>query len=267
MAKHCPTPYPDVNKVLNLLLAEAQDVLGNQWVGMYLYGSLSSGDFDPISSDIDFLIVTADMLDEKTIADLEIMHQRIWDTGLKWTFKLEGSYLPRGHLPRYENLDTAYPTVNEAKFYVAPHGSDWIIQRHIIREQGITLAGPDPKSLIDPVSPEDIRCAVTGFLDGWWFSMLEDLPRLEKRGGEYHAYAILTMCRSLHALEHGTIVSKPEAAKWAQQEFDGRWQVAIDRALAMQAGQGEYDLFDEAVAFIRFTMERVNANGIDNHRL
>jgi hypothetical protein len=267
MGKHCPTPYPDVNEVLNLLLEEAQDVLGNNWVGLYLYGSLSSGDFDPASSDIDFLIVTTDLLDEKTITDLETMHKRIWDTGLKWAFKLEGSYLPQDHLPRYEKSGIAYPTVNEGKFYLAPHDSDWIIQRHIIREQGISLSGPDSKALIDPVSPKEIRRAVKGFLDDWWFPMLEDLPWLENRGSHYHAYAILTMCRSLHALEHGTIVSKLEAAKWAQQEFAGRWQPAIVQALAMQSGQGESDLFDEAVAFIRFTLERVRFAGINNDHL
>jgi len=260
MVKHTPTPYSEVNEVLNLLLAEAQEVLGDQFVGMYLYGSLSSGDFDPNSSDIDYLIVTAGKLDEKTIAKLEAMHMRIWDTGLKWAFKLEGSYLPQGHLPRYEKSDTAYPTVNEGKFYVAPHDSDWIIQRHIIREAGVALAGADPKSLIEPVSPEDIRAAVKGFLDSWWFPMLDELPGLEKRGSGYHAYAILSMCRSLHALEHGTIVSKPAAAKWAQYEFECRWKPAIKQALTVQAGQGEFELFDEAVAFIRFTKNRASGS-------
>ncbi len=250
-----PTPYPGVNEVLRILLAEAQNVLGGQFTGLYLYGSLSSGDFDPGSSDIDFLIVTEDILDEKTIADLASMHQRIWATGLKWALKLEGSYLPREHMPHYEENGMSYPTINEGNFYVAPHERDWIIQRHIIREQGVTLAGPDPKSLIEPVSPEDIRGAVMGYLNGWWFPLLEELTYLKNRGSEYHAYAILSMCRSLHALEHGTIVSKPAAAKWAQSKFGTRWQFTIEKALALQSGKDEFELFDEAAAFIKFTRE------------
>ena len=254
-----PSRYPDVNEVLNLLLTEAQNILGEQFVGMYLYGSLSSGDFDPISSDIDFLIVTTDMLEEEMIEALDAMHQRIWDSGLKWADKLEGSYLPQGRLPRYEENGEAYPTVNEGRFYVAPHGSDWIIQRHIIREEGLVLAGADPKSMIEAVSPDDIRRAVTGILQEWWYPMLEDPSWLKSHGVEYHAYAILSMCRSLHAIEHGTIVSKPVAAKWAQQEFKGRWQPTIEQALAMQTGQRDFDLFDEAVSFIRFTKERIES--------
>lgn len=120
MVKHSPTPHPDVNEILHILRTETQNVLGEQFVGMYLYGSLSSGDFNPASSDIDFLIVTTDMLSEKMIDALAAMHQRIWDSGLKWASKLEGSYLPQGHLPRYEKSDIRYPTVNEGKFYVAP---------------------------------------------------------------------------------------------------------------------------------------------------
>ena len=73
-----PTPYPDVNKILNLLLTSVQEILGNQLVGMYLYGSLSSGDFNPETSDIDFLVVTTSTLSDKAIAELRSMHQRIW---------------------------------------------------------------------------------------------------------------------------------------------------------------------------------------------
>jgi predicted nucleotidyltransferase len=253
-----PTPYPDVNEVLNLLLAEVQNILGDQFVGLYLYGSLSSGEFDPASSDIDFLVVTTDMLPEKTIADLEAMQQRIWKMGLKWADKLEGSYLPKAHLRRYEKSDIAYPTVNEHKFYVAPHGSDWIIQRHIVREQGVVLAGPDPKSLIDPVSPDDIRRAVRGILQEWWFPMLEDPSWLKDHGGEVHAFAILTMCRSLCALERGKAVSKPVAAKWAQQALGDKWSGVIEQALVVRKGEEDFDLSVEALELIRYTMERVN---------
>jgi predicted nucleotidyltransferase len=67
MLKHSSTHYSDVNDILDHLLTRAKEALGDQFVGMYLYGSLSSGDFNPSSSDIDFLIVTKAILDEKII--------------------------------------------------------------------------------------------------------------------------------------------------------------------------------------------------------
>jgi len=257
MVNRHPTPYPDVNEALKLLLTEVQKVLEDQFVGLYLYGSLSSGDFHPEASDIDFLVVTRELLPEQTIIALEAMHGQIWETGLKWAEKLEGSYISKRHLRRYKKSGVAYPTINEQKFYVAPHGSDWINQRHIIREQGVALAGPDPKMLIDPVRPDDIRRAVRGILHEWWFPMLDNPSWLRNHGSEYHAYAILTMCRCLHALEHGTIVSKPVAAKWAQEKLGNKWQQLIDQSLSTRLGAREFELYGDALELIRYTMDKV----------
>jgi hypothetical protein len=254
--KQDPTPYRDVNEILALLNGQVVEVLGSQFVGMYLYGSLASGDFDPESSDIDFLIVTAGILDENTIDALNTMHQRIWNSGLKWVAKLEGSYLPKEHLPHFEKSGRVYPTVNEGEFYLSPHGSDWIIQRHIIRELGVVLAGPDPKSMIDAVTPDEIRRAVKGILEEWWFPMLDNPSWLRDRGTEYHAYAVLTMCRSLYALEHGEVVSKPIAARWAQKKLGDKWSRVIERSLVGRNGKVNFSLYDDALALIWYTMEK-----------
>lgn len=62
------TPFPYVNAVLADLLDRAREILGDQFVGMYLYGSLAGGDFNPQRSDIDFVIVTHDLLAQPVIA-------------------------------------------------------------------------------------------------------------------------------------------------------------------------------------------------------
>jgi predicted nucleotidyltransferase len=251
------TQYPEINKVLDLLLSSAISVLGNQLVGMYLYGSLSSGDFNPETSDIDFLVVTTSSLSNKAIADLETMHHRIWKSGLKWASRLEGSYIPKRDIRRHDPRSAPCPTVNEGQFYLDKRGSDWIIQRHVIREQGIVLAGPDPKTLIDPVSPNDIRKAVKGVLQEWWFPMLENPTWLKNHGVEYHAFAILTMCRALHSLAHGTIVSKPTAARWAQEALGREWSQVIEEALATRADTRGFDLYNSALELIRFMKDQV----------
>ena len=254
MVERSHTPYPEINEILNILLTGARESLQEQFFGMYLYGSLSSGDFHPEASDIDFLVVTAGMLEEKTLQELEGMHYRLWNSGLKWAEKLEGSYLPITHLRRYVNNGVSYPTVNEGRFYLAPHGSDWIIQRHIVREGGVVLAGPDPKYLIDPVEPDDIRRAVLGSLREWWFPLLDDPSWLQGHDSPYHAYAILTMCRSLYALEHGRIISKPAAARWASAKLGGKWVQVIEQSLAVRMGAREFHLYEEALELIRHTL-------------
>ncbi len=175
--------YPDVDEILVVLLSAVQKVLGDQFVGMYLYGSLSSGDFDPRRSDIDFLVVTRAELPDETIDNLAAMHRQIAGKSSKWAKKLEGSYIPRSALRRYDPANSRHPTIGvDWEFGVNPHGSDWIIQRHIIREQGVVLTGPSPKELIDPVSAEEIVRAVRETLQGWWSHQLRN-PALLKTSG------------------------------------------------------------------------------------
>ncbi len=252
-----PTPYPNINEIVNLLLISVQEILGDQFVGMYLYGSLSSGDFDPESSDIDFLVVTMDILSESKVSELENMHNRVWATGSKWAAKLEGAYVPKDLIHRHDPEGMPCPTVNEGKFYVARLGSDWIIQRHIVRECGVVLAGPDPKTLIDPICPNDIRGAVLSILQEWWFPMLDDPSWLAGHGSEYHAFAVITMCRALHALEHGIVVSKPKAVQWAHQALGKPWSRLIDKAVAAARHEEQSDFLDETLDFIRFTNKQV----------
>ena len=246
-----PTPYAGVNAVLNELLTEVQSVLAEQFVGLYLYGSLAGGDFNPETSDIDFLVVTRDEIPAGTISALEAMHMRLLSGGLKWAIKLEGAYIPQQAIRRYGLNNLPRPCINEGTFYLAPQGSDWVIQRHTIREQGVVLAGPNPKTLIDPVDPQDIRRAVLAYLDEWWAPMLDKPERL--RGSEYQAYAIVSMCRALYTLKHGTIASKPVSARWAQARLGKERAELIERGLAWRPGV-KMENFAETVAFIRYAV-------------
>jgi predicted nucleotidyltransferase len=254
-----PTPYLEVNEVLKSLLASLKRILGEKFVGLYLYGSLATGDFHPRSSDLDFLVVTENDLSAEMISALETMHHTLWESNLEWAAKLEGAYVPKELIRRHALDGAPCPIVNEGRLYLARLGSDWIIQRHVVRESCKTVEGPDPKPLIDPVSPEEIRSAVRGTLEEWWFPMLEDPSWLASRGSEYHAYAILTMCRALHALEHGTILSKTVAVRWAQRKLGEEWHAVLEQALvAQKPGDGSRDLLHEALRLIRYTRNTVN---------
>jgi predicted nucleotidyltransferase len=259
-----PSIFPDVNEVLSLLLSNAKEILKDQFVGMYLYGSLSSGDFNPGASDIDFLVITTEPLSEITIAELEAMHKRIWATNLKRASKLEGAYVPKELIRRHDPNGGPCPTINEGRFYMARLGSDWIIQRHVVREHGIVLSGPDPKTLIDPVGPDHIRSSVIGILNEWWFPMLEDPSWLRNHESEYRAFAVITMCRVLYALEHGTIVSKPKAIQWAHKKLQDPWKQLIDKAVTVSQHNGVDILLEETLDFIRFTREQILKSEANN---
>ncbi len=87
-----PTPYEEVNAVLDLLLSNVRSILGSRFIGLYLYGSLASGHFDPETSDIDFLAVTEGELPDEMLPVLEAMHARLAVGG-----RCSTSYARGGH--------------------------------------------------------------------------------------------------------------------------------------------------------------------------
>ena len=66
-----PTPYPEVNRVLRILVVDVRAALDESFVDAYLQGSFAVGDFDE-HSDCDFIIVVRDELTERQIAQLLI---------------------------------------------------------------------------------------------------------------------------------------------------------------------------------------------------
>lgn len=252
-----PTPYPDVNAVLDLLLSHVRRVLGKQFVGMYLHGSLASGDFNAQRSDVDFLVATTAELPGEMIGALKAMHVHIRASGLKWAKKLEGPYIPRDALRRYDAARAKHPWLGmDGHFGVEQLGSDWVIQYHVLREHGVVLAGPEPQTLIDPVHADDLRRAVLATLREWWSPPFPSPARFDS--SEYQAFAVLTMCRVRYTLQHGTIVPKAVATRWAREAVGEPWVALIEWAWAWPK-EAQLDRRDEALDFILDTLERSRA--------
>lgn len=241
--------------MLRLFQEGVQAILVQRLVGIYLHGSLASGDFNPQSSDIDFVVVTHEAVPEELLPALAELHARLAVSSLKWASKLEGAYISKQALRRYEPGKTCSAWLgSDGHFAVEPLGNDWVIQSYVIREQGLALTGPDPKTFMEPILPEDLRRAELATLRWWWAPQLENTSRL--RSHEYQAYAALTMCRALYTLQFGTVVSKTVAAKWARSELDERWASLIERSLVWQEGDGVDDM-QEALEFVRYALELV----------
>ncbi len=237
--------------ILSELLGQIQAVFGQEFVGFYLHGSLALGDFDMTSSDIDFAVVTENLLEPKTIAKLEAMHKNLLGSFPKMTAMLEGAYIPSSMIRHHDIHAPAIPHVHGKSFYLAQLESHWVLNRAILRESGITLAGPTPNSLIDPISLEDRQSAVRDFLHEWWQPMLTDSTRLED--GEYRVYAVQTMSRALCTLETGELLSKPSAIRWALKHLPVEWH---DTFRNVQIGQ--VLTFDQTILFLRYSISVAN---------
>jgi hypothetical protein len=250
-----PTPYYDVNAVLDELLSSVKQVVGPRFVGMYLGGSLATGDFDPLRSDIDFLVVTTEDLPEDIASRLKAMHARITGGESKWGKELEGCYIPQHAVRRYLPTEGAYPMIERnEELVIARSDSHQVVQRYILREHGISLAGPDIKTLIDPISVGQVQQAVLDTLRIWRSLTLGDTKGYLNIPG-FRAYAVLTMCRILYTLHHGSVESKRVAATWARGLLGEPTASVIERALAWEPGKDTVDM-DEALDIIRYTIQR-----------
>ena len=237
-------------------MSAVRTILDARLVGVYLEGSIALGEFEADRSDIDFVVVTEDDIDEAMLAALQALHARLAAAEPRWGLELEGSYVTRESIRAHDPRPAAHPYIDRhtGRLEVVHQESGyWVIHRHVLREHGVALAGPEPRTLIDPVTPAQLRDAAAGTFREWWRPMLDDPGHLQHWG--YRAYAVLTMCRMLYTLSHGAIVPKRLAARWTQETLDSRWKGVIDDALAWSPDRPP--ALTETLALIRYTSEQV----------
>jgi hypothetical protein len=225
-----PTNYAELNGVLAQLVVANQALLADNFVGAYLHGSFAVGDPDE-TSDVDYMIVVEHEIADDQVPEVEEMQVRMWALDSNWAKHLEGSYVTRQTLRRYERESAPLLYFdNGSRVAERSHHDNTLVVRWQLRERGITLAGPDIHALIDPVPVDELRREVRSIMhsrgDGW-FAKPENIGNWF-----YQPFVVLTYCRMLHTLATGGIVSKPAAATWAQASLDPRWSDLIRRAVA-----------------------------------
>jgi hypothetical protein len=256
-----PTPYPDVNALAHDLLKSLHAILGAQLAGMYLVGSLALGDFDPRESDLDLILVTAGALSDETSAALRDLHQRFDHSASAWAARVDAVYIPQEALREPSPTAARYPTLHWPEpLTLQQLETGWPIQRDTLREHGIVVSGPDPRSLLDPVPPDELRRASAAKVAEWrarahgdpgWVAQL--------RARREHTYVVVTLCRLLYTLDTGSVASKPVAARWAARTLASRWSELIGRAITeprANAAVVPEDAVNDVLALLEYTDER-----------
>lgn len=257
-AVNTPTSYPDINRLLDILLKAVQEVLGTDFVGMYLDGSLAGGDFDQ-DSDIDYLVVTDEAVSEEQFTGLQAMHTRLAAIDSVWAIQLEGFYVSRQALRQYDPQVGPVPNIErgrDERLKMVELDRSWDIHRSMLLKQGIRLAGPAPQNLIDAVSTAQLKQATRIILSDWFAKFILRPNPLSSRG--YQSYTVLSICRILNTLAHGGVVSKKAAARWAQRNLKTCWSDLIENAWHGRHNPGQHtspEELQETIEFIRFALE------------
>ena len=206
------------------------DATGASLVGLYVYGSLATGEFEPLVSDVDLIAVLAETPDGAFVERLEAMHARLVRANPEWDDRIEVDYVSRQGLAHCRTHPTTIARISPGEpLHLLEAGRDFLLDWFPARRDGIGLLGP-PIAVVIPEIPEaeyldEVRAYLAGFL-----------ARLDDASPGWRSYAVLTMCRSLATLRSHEHRSKREAAMRARREFP-RWSRVIDGALARRDGR------------------------------
>jgi hypothetical protein len=250
------TPHEDVNGVLFALAHDLMTTFGGHLVGLYLTGSLSYGDFDRSSSDIDFVAVLEHAMTGRQRAAVAEMHAHIAARYPVWQSRIEGSYVTREMLACVDPPGQARPYVNGGELWSPDpvYGQEWILNGYALHERGIAVVGPAPQTLFRDVGYAAYRDASIRSLREEWAPLLRDASPLED--SHQQAYVTLTVCRILYAARNDRLASKRSASQWVKQTHGIPWRDLIEKAEAWQHG-GEMREAGTVQAFIEFAVDQV----------
>lgn len=251
-----PTPYEEINKLLGSFVVDIQKILSENLGGIYLMGSLTYGDFNPNSSDIDLQVVINKQMTTHQQDLIKQLHTQIANKYQKWTKRLECSYTPLAMLannlpplePRpYYGEDTFYPE--------APYGNEWIINQYMLYQHGIALFGPDYKTLISPVNIVEVQKACIRDLLQEWQPKISDPEWLAN--SHYQSYLILNLCRILYTVMCSEFATKKVSSAWVKNHYAPQWRELIEAAENWQYGK-DMLMQKDTVTFIKFTIKEIS---------
>ncbi len=218
-------PFPEVERIVERLIDGVSAILADQLVGVYLYGSLITGDFDLRVSDIDLVVVMTRELDDNQFAALHALHGAVVTSWPAWDNRLELAYISAEGLRNFQTRASNIGIISPGEpFHRIEAGADWLISWYALRQDGVALHGPPIQSLIAPMP-------VSAYLDAVRDHIAHYRHSAEKpHGMPALAYIVLTVARGLYTLVHGAPTSKVKAAAWAARRYP-RWAPLLQRAL------------------------------------
>jgi hypothetical protein len=246
----------ELTALLSSIRTDFPVLLGENLVGIYLWGSLTYDAFDERCSDVDAVVVTRRDPDGAEFSGIE----HWFDAALsrnRWTRKLDVRFVIDGEfLDKTSRCCGFYP--HATRF--TRHGSDgnpiiWLN----VAECGITLWGREARR-VAPEVPD--RC-----LDDALLLELEYLKDdLAKNRGDrtdasfrHNAYAVLTAGRIMYTARHRALVSKRVAYEWALATVPPGLrpiaEAAWENRLA-EHGKTTPELEENAAGFVRFAEEQ-----------
>jgi predicted nucleotidyltransferase len=195
----------DVGLVLDRLrdaLRERPDL-----IGIYLYGSLVTGDFSPARSDIDVLVMLGREPDPAVVRELTQLHAEVITAvgarGAGAAGQLHCLYVAAEHAADPDRLCT---------YWFGDRMTQWqlkVLTRAELASAGVAMHGPWPPPGLRPVATADIQAAVAAELRGYWTRFSR--TRLRWLQDDTIDHALIVLPRAAALLTDGDLITKGAA--------------------------------------------------------
>jgi hypothetical protein len=231
------TPYLRLDDTLIKYAHLLRAVLDNNFVGLYLLGSLAIGDFD-LTSDVDFMVVTADELSDGERDRVQSAHREFVSQDTRWVKHLEYSLFSLQKLRAKSSPYLADAGRNEsddrllwyfgngARTPVRSDHDNTLVSRWTLRYRSRAVLGPEPATFAPAVTADELRQEIRRSMLGWEKLVIDDASPFDNRF--HQVFLVLNNCRALQDLHEGRITSKKEGVSWAGQNIGPEWHALID---------------------------------------
>lgn len=242
----------DIQRYIIGVTGNLGELLGDALVGVYVHGSLAMGSYHRERSDIDVLAVVQHALHPEIREAVAQLFVRLSDMR-PVPGDLEATVVQERYARSYTHptpVEVHYSSsrrkaiaAGAVDYTQTPTDLDLAAQITNVRERGVRIVGPEPRTIFGPVP---------------WFAYINaleaDFKWAGERAGSDPVYAILNACRTLHgATQHDLrVLSKDEAGRWALDAMPQEFSPLIRDALDVYRGTSEAVRFDPArVAALR----------------
>ena len=170
--------------------------------GLYVGGSLASGDYRPGISDMDLAAIIAHPLSTEQQDAVQAIHRELIEAE-PTAAKLHCVYVPAGYI---EDVAREHWTWAVQEFFERPFSG---VARAELLTFGITVFGEHPASVIPEMTGAALRQAVRNELTGYWTQAL-DREHIWLEDG-YVDLSLITLARADAALGGHGLITKREA--------------------------------------------------------
>lgn len=170
--------------------------------GLYVYGSLATGDFSPACSDIDVIVMVEREPDKAALGELARLHDALASSGGA-AERLNCLYVP---------VEAGSDPDRLHNYWFGNRMTHWqlkVMTQAELTSVGVALYGPWPPPGIAPVPIEDIQAAVYEEITGYWRGIAGRKKLWLQDQWVDHALTVLPRAEAV--LATGDLITKAEA--------------------------------------------------------